>query len=128
MEHLDKADIAPEAADFSPIEDTPVRTLSASMFLPKQSVWNFRREHRRRATAPFPTPGPLPRLVVGRNGLGVQDHGQGASTPPRVELGMVMRDQYALWDMISRDFGRQGAGPALMSGNTVIDERNFALM
>lgn len=132
MEDLGKQaeqlEVEVDVVDFSPIENIPVRTLSASMLLPKQSVTNFRKEIRRRTTAPRPTPGPRMRFERGMHGpeprMSVRTH----NGPPRGALVRAMKDQYALWDTISKDFGRQGMGPALMSGNTVIDERNFAML
>lgn len=112
----------------SPMEHIPVRTVSASMFLPKHGAANFRREIRRRTTAPRPTPGPRVRV----DGWTHRAH-DGSGSPKvdglvRERLGRAMREQYAFWDIISKDLYRQGTGPALMSGHTVIDERNFAMI
>lgn len=122
IEHLDTTD---DMLDYSHIEDTPVHTLSASMFLPKQSIWNFRR-----MSPPYPTPNP-------EAPVGWKRHGHRSRTERRmlskdwsrrIELARMMQAQHTLWRTISEDFCRQGSGPSLMSGNTVIDERNFSLM
>lgn len=117
------------AVDFSPIEDIPVRTLSASMLLPKQSVNNFRKEIRRRTSAPRPTSMPRARFERSVHGFESRKLSRRETIGPHREgLWRAMKEQFALWDTISRDLCRQGMGPALMSGNTVVDERNFAMM
>lgn len=132
MEELAKQseqlEVEVDVVDFSPIEKVPVRTLSASMLLPKQSVNNFRKEIRRRTTAPLPTSGPRVRFERALHWPEPKTSDREHKGPPREGLARAMKAQFALWDIISEDFSRQGMGPTLMSGNTVIDERNFAMM
>jgi hypothetical protein len=121
-------DVEVDVVNYSPMENIPVRTVSASMFLPKQGVANFRKEIRRRTTAPRPTAGPRVRV----EGWTHRAHDGGGSPKGdsliRERLARAMKEQYAFWDTISKDLCRQGTGPALMSGHTVIDERNFAMI
>lgn len=100
----------------SPVDDVPVHSLSASMFLPKQSVWNFRKKMTRYATLQ-PTPAPVPAPMTGH-----------MIPPTRRDVATAMEEQFALWDQLAEDITRQSDSPGLKSGNTVIDERNFALM
>ena len=106
----------------TPVDDVPVYSLSASMFLPKQSVWNFRKKIPRQATLqPTPTPASIP------------EHAPWHGTPPpqddvAVAMAMAMEEHFALWDQLAQDLTRQADAPGLKSGNTVIDERNFVLM
>jgi mannosyltransferase len=107
----------------TPVDDVPVYSLSASMFLPKQSVWNFRKKILRHATLQ-PTPTPASSMPA---------HTPWHGTPPpqddvAVAMAMAMEEQFALWDQLAQDMTRQADGPGLKSGNTVIDERNFVLM
>lgn len=126
----DDVEMEVDAGNFSPIENIPVRTVSASMFVPKQSVNKFREEIRRRTSTPHPTS--MPRLRSERGAQRTESKGMAKSHDIYIQrsegLARVMKDQFALWETISRDFCRQGRGPALMSGNTVIDERNFAML
>lgn len=124
VDHLDITD----SLDGGQIQDAPVHTLSASMFLPRQSVWNFRRDLRRRASPPDPTPGPRSHASQRKSShLFNKQHAE-KMRQRRSDLERMMRPQFALWNHISEEFCKQGSGPGLMSGNTVIDERNFAMM
>lgn len=38
-----------------------------------------------------------------------------------------MVELLSFWEIVSVDFERQDAIPGLLSGNTVVDERNFAM-
>lgn len=124
-----EVEVEVDVVDFSPIENIPMRTLSASMFLPKQSVVNFRREIRRRASTPHPTSIPRTRFDhTNRRFRSRKVSFWEPSYPQREKVAHAMKEQFALWDTISKDLCRQGTGPTLMSGNTVINERNFAMM
>ncbi|KAF7544060.1 hypothetical protein G7046_g9865 [Stylonectria norvegica] len=106
-------------------KSVPVHTLSASMFLPRQSVWNFRtRESRYPANWPsLPDPTPDPEFDL-------QDVGAD-STSSVVPLGdpvEALTARLKQWELMAQDFGRQESIPGLLSGNTVIDERNFAAL
>lgn len=111
MDHLDTMG---ETLSQSPVDDVPVHSLSASMFLPKQSVWNFRKKMTRHVTLqPTPAPAPMARHMM---------------LPIRRDFSTGMEKQFALWNQLAQDITRQSDSPGLMSGNTVIDERNFELL
>lgn len=110
MDHLD---ILSDTLSQSPVDDVPVHSLSASMFLPKQSVWNFRKKITRRIVL---QPTPLPAPVVQRLPL------------TRGDFVTGLEEQFALWNQLAQDISRQSDSFGLKSGNTVIDERNFAIM
>lgn len=110
MDHLDDlSDI------YSPVEDVPAHSLSASMFLPKQSVWNLRKKLTRHAILQ-PTPAPV---------ITAQEYVKAAHQDM---MATAMAKQFALWNHMAQDLSRQSISPGLKSGNTVIDERNFALL
>lgn len=113
MSHLEKLDAV---LQYSPVRDVPILTLSASMFLPKQSVWNFRTKLTGYAAArPTPTPAPLS-AVNGRETFPFD--GQ--------ELAQAaMLEQHELWDQMAVDVTRYSLSPGLISGNTVVDDRTF---
>ncbi|KAM5370927.1 hypothetical protein ACJZ2D_008240 [Fusarium nematophilum] len=124
FDHLDSA------GDFKyrRVDDVPVHTLSASMFLPRQSVWNFRKKdmrhrarHAHRPSQPQATPG------FDHESTGEANMGWTRSVEWIGDSKEAMSALLAAWDAMARDLGRQEAIPGLMSGNTVIDERNFAL-
>ena len=118
-DHLDSA------GDFyyKRVEDVPVHTLSASMFLPRQSVWSFRRRDTRhlqqRPSPPEETPDPEFDLT------GVKADWSNSMTPmgnPKKAMNALL----AQWAWMARGMSRQEGG--LMSGCTTIDERNFAII
>lgn len=127
--HLAFFDHLDSAGDFyyKRVEDVPVHTLSVSMFLPKESVWNFRRRdarHRfRRPSLPEPTPDPEYDLF----GYEADEKYSMATFRNDPKARQAMEDRLAEWDMLARELERQERIPGLLSGNTVIDERNFAL-
>ncbi|KAG5930036.1 hypothetical protein E4U42_003197 [Claviceps africana] len=102
------------------LRDMLVPSISASIFLPQKSLWNFRQKERSLPHLPDSTPKPKPMLChLGRQKLRYKS-----------SLGNdldALNEQFAVWDVIAEDFARQEAIPGLRSGNTVIDERNFAL-
>lgn len=119
FDHLDNA------GDFyyQRVEDIPVHTLSASMFLPRQSVWNFRRMdvlQPMRPSRPVATPDP-------ESVHGPVEADTANSPTHRGNPTKAMAARLAEWELIARDLVRQEEIPGLRSGNTVIDERNFAL-
>lgn len=126
FDHLDSA------GEFSRrrAEDVPIHTLSASMFLPKQSVWNFRkRVSRFNPSPPDPTPDPDPkhRGVEANSTSSIR----GCKKESAALAGAMQEAAEAIlkqWEKLAGEFGRQNAVPGLRSGNTVIDERNFVLL
>lgn len=99
-----------EDAPYTPIDDVPVHSLSASMFLPKQSVWNFRRKLHTEPPAPTPAPD---------RDMTVFDWG---SITHR-----VMEAYHAHWDLLAADFASHSKDPKTNLGHTAIDERNFLM-
>ncbi|KAF7544454.1 hypothetical protein G7Z17_g9935 [Cylindrodendrum hubeiense] len=124
FDHLDSAGAFYDHSS----KDVPVHTLSASMFLPKQSVWNFGKRASRHRAHQEDRPS-QPQETPDRD-INVQDSAQPESTSSVEFSGdaeEMMATFLACWEQLARDFERQEAIPGLMSGNTVIDERNFAL-
>ncbi|OAA51527.1 alpha-1,2 mannosyltransferase KTR1 [Metarhizium rileyi] len=113
--------------------DMLVPTISASMFLPQKSVWNFRQKDRGYTHWPQPpdsTPEPKLRLWHRMRRAVRNDSHQKTTKRTKTSLRdgqNKLVERSSLWDMIAEDFGRQATIPGLQSGNTVIDERNFAL-
>ncbi|PNY19949.1 mannosyltransferase KTR3 [Tolypocladium capitatum] len=129
FEHLDKA------GDFyyhGP-RDMSTPTLSASMFLPQKSVLHFRKRaengYARGPSPPDSTPKPQLKLVrIARDlhaGMIAMGTPKKTQEPGPQQLSEVMAGMLAWWEALSRDFERQGGIPGLISGNTVIDDRNF---
>ncbi|KAG5953238.1 hypothetical protein E4U53_006251 [Claviceps sorghi] len=107
------------------LHDMLVPSISASIFLPQKSVWNFRQKERSLPHLPDSTPGPKLKLWYPTR-QNVRNDSRLKST----SLGNdsdALKEQFEVWDVIAEDFARQEAMPGLRSGNTVIDERNFAL-
>ncbi|CAM1505763.1 Fc.00g114000.m01.CDS01 [Cosmosporella sp. VM-42] len=123
--HLAFFDHLDSAGDFyyKRVEDVPVHTLSASMFLPKQSVWNFRKTETRHyhhgPSLPEETPDPEFDLK------GVEADWRHSMTP-NGNTKKAMAALLARWDWMARDMGSHEGG--LMSGCTIVDERNFAII
>ncbi|KAF5134810.1 Alpha-1,2 mannosyltransferase KTR1 [Metarhizium anisopliae] len=113
--------------------DILVPTISASMFLPQKSVWNLRQKDRGYNSWPHPPDStPEPKLKLWhRMKRAVRNDSYRKVTKKRqksLQDGQNgLTERFALWDVIAEDFGRQATIPGLRSGNTVIDERNFAL-
>lgn len=122
--HLALFDHLDSAGDFyyRRVEDVPIHTLSASMFLPRQSVWSFRRRETRHRQPRRPEPTPDPDF----NLHGVEAD-PGNSMTAQDDVKEAMEARLAQWELLALDLERQEGIPGLMSGNTVIDERNFAL-
>lgn len=130
FEHLDKA------GDFyyrGP-RDMSTPTLSASMFLPQKSVLHFRKRAgngyaRGRPSPPDSTPKPQLKLVgVARDfhaGMLAMETSKKTQEPGPRQLSEALAEMLAWWELLSRDFERQGGIPSLISGNTVVDDRNF---
>ncbi|KAM0563766.1 hypothetical protein ACHAPJ_001498 [Fusarium lateritium] len=113
--HLDNA------GDFQyrRVDDVPVHSLSASMFLPPRSVWNFRTkemqlraQYGRGANRVESTPG---------TDTYMDNHDNSDSTGSVKWEGDVQEAKTALlanWDALAQDLNKQGKNPALISGNT----------
>ncbi|KHN95896.1 alpha-1,2 mannosyltransferase KTR1 [Metarhizium album ARSEF 1941] len=129
LDHLDGYDSQYEQG----FGDILVPTISASMFLPQKSVWNFRQRDRGYTSWPHPPDStPEPKLKLWhRMKRAVRNDSHQTVTKQRQSSSQDRRsgltERFALWDVIAEDFGRQAAIPGLQSGNTVIDGRNFAL-
>ena len=126
LDHLDETSNLYEGG----LDDTLVPTISASMFLPQKSVWNFRHKDGR-ATRPRPPESTAePRMRLWRRlkrpsqGPGVQHR---SVWPSRYVQRNSMAEWLAIRDLMAQDLQRQNQIPRLRSGNTVVDERNFAL-
>ncbi|KND92572.1 putative mannosyltransferase KTR3 [Tolypocladium ophioglossoides CBS 100239] len=129
FEHLDKT------GDFyyrGP-RDMSTPTLSASMFLPQKSVLHFRKRaenaYARGPSPPDSTPKPQLKLVgIARDfhaGMLAMESAKRTRQPGPQQLSEVMAEMLAWWELLSGDVERQGGIPGLISGNTVIDDRNF---
>ncbi|KAG6010215.1 hypothetical protein E4U21_007692 [Claviceps maximensis] len=111
------------------LRDMLVPSISASIFLPQKSVWNFRQKDRSLPHPPDSTPEPQPKLWhLKRNSV----RNDARLKPIRYRSSLrndfdALKEHFAVWDAIVEEFDRQEAIPGLRSGNTVIDERNFAL-
>ncbi|KAF5670221.1 mannosyltransferase [Fusarium heterosporum] len=114
FDHLDSA------GDFQyrRVDDVPVHSLSASMFLPRESVWNFRtkevqlcEQNRRGPSRPGPSPG-------GGQSINDCDSTDSGDSVDREDGLKAARPLYDTWDDLAVDFKRQTGVPHLISGNT----------
>lgn len=120
-----------------PLRDMAVPTISASMFLPQKSVWNYRKRDARHANRPSPPAyTQKPKLKGFESNLGFNLRGKNRMVGPECRDSIRdqernpeenMAERFALWNLVAQDFSRQDAIPGLQSGHTVIDERNFSL-
>lgn len=120
-----------------PLRDMAVPTMSASMFLPQKSVWNYRRRDARHAHRPsLPEYTQRPKAKGYELNLGFKLRGKDRMVGPQRRDSIreqernpeeSMAERFALWDLMARDLSRQDAIPGLQSGHTVIDERNFSM-
>jgi mannosyltransferase len=120
-----------------PLRDMAVPTMSASMFLPQKSVWNYRRRDVRHANWPSPPEHTqIPKSKGFELNLGFNLRGKNRVVGPQRRDSIrgreknpeeSMAERFALWDLMAQDLSRQDAIPSLQSGHTVIDERNFSL-
>ncbi|RFU81253.1 glycosyltransferase family 15 [Trichoderma arundinaceum] len=136
--HQDLFDHLDAMGDFysRPLRDMAVPTISASMFLPQKSVWNYRRRDARHTNRPSPPEyTQRPKVKGFELNLGFNLRGTNRMGPQRRDSireqernpGESMAERFALWDLMAQDLSRQDAIPGLQSGHTVIDERNFSL-
>lgn len=98
------------------IHDVPVHSLSASMFLPKQSVWNFRRKSRAEQATPTAPPNSDANNDPAILGWGCEGIAEDFLGP-----------FHELWNTITSDFVSREKGPKTHLGHTAIDERNFLM-
>ncbi|KAL7785933.1 glycosyltransferase family 15 protein [Trichoderma ceciliae] len=120
-----------------PLRDLAVPTISASMFLPQKSVWNYRKRDARHTNWPSPPEHTQkPKLKGFELKLGFNLRGKNRMVGPQRRdsireqernPGESMAERFTLWDLMAQDLSRQDAIPGLQSGHTVIDERNFSL-
>ncbi|KAL7920273.1 glycosyltransferase family 15 protein [Trichoderma austrokoningii] len=120
-----------------PPRDMAVPTMSASMFLPQKSVWNYRRRDARHGHRPsLPEYTQRPEAKGYGFNLGFNLRGKNRMVGPQRRDSFreqernpdeSMAGRFALWDLMARDLSRQDAIPGLQSGHTVIDERNFSM-
>lgn len=107
--------------------DDPVHTLSASIFLPKQSVFSLglghgkKDEQHKHAPRPSQQPSPTSRpndmaddAMVNTTDLVIWSNAEVALPQHCIE-----------WEVLSRDFNSHGGSMGIMSGYTSVDERNF---
>ncbi|KAJ3528224.1 hypothetical protein NM208_g10301 [Fusarium decemcellulare] len=122
--HLTFFDHLDSAGDFEyrRVEDVPVHTLSASMFLPKRSVGTFLTKdmrhfalHAHRPSQPQATPDPDRNADEDSNARSARSMGF------RCDFKEAMTALLAAWDVMAQYLDI----PALLSGHTVIDERTF---
>ncbi|KAH0522856.1 hypothetical protein TsFJ059_006643 [Trichoderma semiorbis] len=137
--HQDLFNHLDAAGDFTrqPLRDMAVPTISASMFLPQKSVWNYRKRDARHAYRPsLPQHTQKPKLKVFEHNLGFNLRGRNRMVGPQSRDSIreqernpkeSMAEYFALWSLVAQDLSRQDAIPGLQSGHTVIDERNFSL-
>lgn len=112
-----------------------VPTLSTSMFLPQKSVSKFRNKAARHTSYPSPpefTPDPeveigLNKVIARRVNVDGELEWLSAVQLQPKHPEQRMKEKLALWELMAQDLSRQDIVPGLRSGNTVIDERNFAL-
>ncbi|KAK7418788.1 hypothetical protein QQZ08_011111 [Neonectria magnoliae] len=125
FEHLDSADFY-----HHPFKDVPVRTLSASMFLPRQSILNFGKGARFRARQEDRLSQPEATLDPDTEFKDSAHRTENSTNKPGLmrDAKDIMAMWLACWEVMARDIERQEAIPGLMSGNTVIDERSFSLI
>ncbi|KAH7161625.1 nucleotide-diphospho-sugar transferase [Dactylonectria macrodidyma] len=110
------------------ISEVPLHTLSASMFLPRQSVWNFSKRvlrHRAHQADRPSQPKETPERDIKVQGSARPESTSTVESPDATKE--MMARVLAYWEQMARDLERQEAIPGLRSGNTVVDERNFAL-
>ncbi|KAL7931527.1 glycosyltransferase family 15 protein [Trichoderma chlorosporum] len=120
-----------------PLRDMAVPTISASIFLPQKSVWNYRKRDARHAHRPSPPEyTQRPKLKVFELDLGFNLRRRNRMVGPQSRDSIreqernpykSMAECFVLWNLVAQDLSRQDAIPGLQSGNTVIDERNFSL-
>ncbi|KAL6811840.1 glycosyltransferase family 15 protein [Trichoderma camerunense] len=137
--HQDLFNHLDAAGDFTsqPLRDMAVPTISASMFLPQKSVWNYRKRDARHAYRPsLPEHTQRPKLKVFEHKLGFNLRGRNRMVGPQSRDSIreqernpheSMAEYFVLWNLMAQDLSRQDAIPGLQSGHTVIDERNFSL-
>lgn len=134
--HIALFDHVDSAGDFllDRVEDFRLHTLSANMFLPKQSVWSFETKDTRYQARREKKPEPTPDSDAGHDDDEVKSIKDDASSEDDGWSRMTDEDRksyeetFARWEVLSRDIIRQRGTPGLLSGNTVIDKRNFAML
>ncbi|KAL6853200.1 glycosyltransferase family 15 protein [Trichoderma novae-zelandiae] len=137
--HQDLVNHLDAAGDFysQPLRDMAVPTISASMFLPQKSVWNYRKRevrHSHRPSPPAHTQKPKLKTFDINVGFNLKARNRVVGPQRRDSIreqernpDESMAERFALWNLVAQDLSRQDAIPGLQSGHTVIDERNFSM-
>ncbi|KAF5025776.1 hypothetical protein F66182_2109 [Fusarium sp. NRRL 66182] len=115
FDHLDSA------GDFQyrRVDDVPVHSLSASMFLPSQSVWNFRTKEKQLRGRQSYGPDKLQPTADVNKRLNDDDNSESTSSDKwEHDIQEVKKAMIAAWDAMAEDLGRQSEDPRLISGNT----------
>jgi alpha 1,2-mannosyltransferase len=98
-------------------KDDPVHTLSASMFLPKQSVLGPRKKD---GPPRQPEPTSKPNALAEDAKMDSTD-----GTALKGNANVVMLQYLVFWEVHACDFERQAAMPTARLGCTTVDYRNF---
>ncbi|KAI6759649.1 hypothetical protein HG530_010329 [Fusarium avenaceum] len=121
FDHLDSA------GDFQyrRVEDVPVHSLSASMFLPRESVWNFRTKNIQLRTQSGR--GALWAGPVTGNDQSTKDcdSTDSSDTVDQKDGAFeAIKPLYETWDILALDVKRQTGTPHLISGNTWMGKKD----
>ncbi|KAH7261506.1 nucleotide-diphospho-sugar transferase [Fusarium redolens] len=126
FDHLDSA------GDFQyrRVDDVPVHSLSASMFLPRESVWNFRAQNIQLRTQLGLQPTGVGAIPNGDQRIVDYDNtDSGNSVKHKNDPEEEKKSVHENWESMTPDVSEQSGNPHLISGNTwmgkdVADEAN----
>ncbi|KAF4444792.1 hypothetical protein F53441_11050 [Fusarium austroafricanum] len=112
FDHLDSA------GDFQyrRVDDVPVHSLSASMFLPRESVWNYRTKQIQLRNKSGPRPTRYERIPDGDQRI--EDYDNTDSSGSVMKQTRVEEKQMALneiWEALAQSVGEQSGNPHLIS-------------
>jgi mannosyltransferase len=120
FDHLDNAG----DFQFRRVDDAPLHSLSANMFLPRESVWNFRTMETKLRSQNDGEDTRAERQYSEKCMNNFDNSNLNGSAKLKGDAHEAMAALLKAWDLMARDVGVQSKSPKLISGNTWMGKMN----
>ncbi|RGP79648.1 hypothetical protein FLONG3_2202 [Fusarium longipes] len=120
LDHLDNAG----DFQFQRVDDAPLHSLSASIFLPRESVWNFRTMETKLRSQHDGGNTRAERQYSEKCMNNFDNSNLNGSAKSKGDAHEAMMALLEAWDLMARDVGAQSKSPKLISGNTWMGKMN----
>lgn len=122
FDHLDSAD----DFQFHRVDNAPLYSLSASMFLPRESVWNFRTKETKLRTSYSSEHSRAKGFQDSEKCMNNFDNSNlNGSAKFKGDADEAMMALLKAWDLMAQDVDAQSKNPKLISGNTWMGKTNM---